>query len=65
MRLREVVCYVDVDRGEFVREGGVVMGARGGQRGEVSDSVKTHCYARSGGLIQSKGSAGMPKAVYD
>jgi Reverse transcriptase (RNA-dependent DNA polymerase) len=28
-------------------------------------SVKTHCYTRSGGLIQSKGSAGMPKAVYD
>ena len=27
--------------------------------------VKTHCYMRSGGLIQSKGSAGMPKAVYD
>ena len=32
-------------------------------QGEVL--VKTHCYARSGGLIQSKGSAGMPKAVYD
>jgi hypothetical protein len=27
--------------------------------------VKTHCYTRSGGLIQSKGSARVPKAVYD
>jgi hypothetical protein len=28
-------------------------------------SVKTHCYTRSGGLIQAQGSAGVPKAVYD
>jgi hypothetical protein len=28
-------------------------------------SVKTHCYARSDGLIQAQGSAGVPKVVYD
>jgi hypothetical protein len=27
--------------------------------------VKTHCYSRSDGLIQTQGSAGVPKAVYD
>ena len=27
--------------------------------------VKTHCYSCSDGLIQTQGSAGVPKAVYD
>ena len=36
MTLTEVVRYVDIDRGGFVREGGVVMCAPGSQRGQVS-----------------------------
>ena len=31
----------------------------------IMPSVKTHCYMRSGGLIQAQGSAGVPKAVYN
>ena len=36
MMLTEVVCYVDVDRGRFVTEGGVVVHAPGRQRGQVN-----------------------------
>ena len=38
---------------------------RGAFLGVVVQGVKTHCYARSGGLILAQGSAGVPKAVYD